>query len=194
MHCLLIGLALCVVSSIGVQAGDIETKFQNMVNEVQTAVQGDTPDLKTLERIIAESCNMDVICPTVAKSYLLQKTKGMDFDAKKDFISKFLNDFKPIYTAYLTRVWTADSNRETFKTYKLKSCTVKNHEVKMNFENESGQNSYIYFKIDNQDLITSIRFGKDRQNMIDPISADSGSCAAGVSKGEEPKDIFSPKG
>lgn len=191
MRSFLFWLIICSVNSIGIQATDTEAKFRDMVGEVKAAVQGDTPNLKELEGIITRYFNMDIICTNVAKSYLLQKTKGKDADAKKSFVGIFLESFKPVYTSYLARVWTADSNRETFREYDLKSCQVKGSDVRMTFKNKEDQNSYIILMIDDKGLITSIKFGKDRQNMVDPISADSGSCAAGVSDGKKPQDIFS---
>lgn len=188
-------LCALLISWLGVfflQADNIESKMRTMVEEVQKALQNeDSPDIKGVESIIQNYCNMDTVCTTVAKPYLLQKTKDMDREAKKTFIADFLPSFKPVYTAYLARVWASDNNAKTFKNYKLASCTVNDKDVFLTFVNEkSNEKSYIALVLDDKSLIVSIKFGTDKANMIDPIAADRDNCQAGASKGEAPEKTF----
>lgn len=172
-------------------ANNIEDKMRAMVKEVKEAVQDEnSPDLKAVERIIQQYCNMDAICTDVAKPYLLQETKSMDREAKKAYIASFLTTFKSVYSAYLARVWASKTNAQTFKNYDLDACKVDGDNVQLAFTNKSNQEKSYIMLILKGESIVSIKFGSKKDNMIDPISADRANCQEGVSKGKTPSEIF----
>ena len=174
-------------------AESLETRFRTMVDEVKAALDNEKKaNNKAVEKIIQRYANMDAICTYVAASYLRQETSGMDLAAKKVYIANFLETFKPVYTAYLARTWTSENNAKTFKDFTLVECTVKGKTVDMQFKDSTDKPSYIVLELDDKNLIRSIKFG-ERQNLVDPISADRGSCESGVSQGKKPQDIFSGK-
>lgn len=166
-----------------------EEKFRTMATEAQAAVKSATLDIKAIIRILDQYFNMNVISTKVALTHIQKETKGMDADAKKKWLSAFLVSFKPIYTSYLARVWTSENNVKTLKEYELENCTFKNKRGELTFKKASGEKSYIVLDLDANDLVISLKFGA-RNNLIDPISADQGSCKSGVNKGQKPEDIF----
>lgn len=189
-------LGLGSVSADGSKRNEdqLESKFHGMVNEVRGALEGATPDFNAIEKIIKMYCNMTRVCTYVAAAHVREQTKSMDVEAKKKFLSDFLEGFEPVYTSYLARVLGSDTNAKTFKEYEL--LEVKNlngTRIEMKFQNKSSKElTYIMLDLDKNELITSIQFGS-KNNLVNPISADRGSFESSVNRGKEPKDIFAKK-